>query len=120
MHGKVVALHVLLPVIFSLIGKPDIAIEFVVDTGFSGDLTLPASIVEELGLEFIESTTANLATDDEVELPVYGANVIWDGSIREVRVFALGKRPLLGTDLLNGRELVALFEENGFVSVTTL
>lgn len=68
MTGRVVALHILLSIPFRLADQPGISIEFVVDTGFTGDLTLPLDAVESLGLDYIESIPANLATDDEVDL----------------------------------------------------
>ncbi len=98
--GQVVALHILLPVQFRLPRLPDIAIEFVVDTGFTGELTLPIGAIEKLELDYIESISANLATDEEVELSVYAALILWEGVEREVRVLATGRRPLLGTALL--------------------
>ena len=39
---------------------------------------------------------------------------------REVRVFATGRRPLAGTALLNGYELVIQFTEGGLVTIDEL
>ena len=50
MTGTVVHLHALLPVTFRLPDQPDLTIEFVVDTGFTGELTLPAPAVAAMGL----------------------------------------------------------------------
>lgn len=41
MTGGVTGRHALLPVMFRLQGRPDLTIEFVVDTGFTYFLTLP-------------------------------------------------------------------------------
>jgi len=54
MTGIVRDLHVLLPVKFRLNGVPDLALEFVVDTGFTGLVTLPLDGVAVLGLRSIE------------------------------------------------------------------
>ncbi len=118
--GQVVALHILLPVQFRLRNPPDIAIEFVVDTGFTGELTLPLAAIEKLEFDYIESISANLATDEEVELPVYAANILWGGVEREVRVLATGRRPLLGTALLEGLDLYAQFREGGLAALNAL
>lgn len=67
--GRVVQLHALLPVTFRLSNQPDFAIEFVVDTGFTGFLTLPPAAVAALQLPLLETISAKMATDDEVELP---------------------------------------------------
>jgi clan AA aspartic protease len=118
--GSVQNLHGLVPVTFRLPNKPDLALEFVVDTGFVGYLTLPPAAVQALGLSYEHTTPANLADDSEVQLPVYAATILWDGVEREVRVLATGKRPLLGTALLDGYELVVQFTDNGLVTIDEL
>lgn len=120
MIGRVIVRHILIPIPLRLPGLPDISVEFVVDTGFTGDLTLPLAAVERLGLEFIESISANLATDSEVELPVYVVTIVWEGVERDVRVLATGKRPLLGTALLDHYELLAQFTDNGIATLKLL
>jgi predicted aspartyl protease len=42
-----------------------------------------------------------LADNSEVLLPIHEAIVLWDGEEREVLVIATGRRPLLGTALLD-------------------
>ncbi len=120
MTGYVSQLHALLPVTFRLPNQPDITIDLVVDTGFTGFLTLPPAAVAALQLPYLEDTPANLATDEEVELPVHVATIVWNGVEREVRVLATGRRPLLGTALLDGNELVAQFRDGGLVTVDDL
>ena len=120
MTGRVSLLHALLPVPFRLPGQPDLTIEFVVDTGFTGYLTLPPTAVTVLGLPYLEDIPATLATDDEVALPVHAATIVWNDVEREVRVLATGKRPLLGTALLDGQELLAQFTEGGSVTIEDL
>ena len=41
--GRIWQLHALLPITFRLANQPDFAVEFVVDTGFTGFLTLPSA-----------------------------------------------------------------------------
>ena len=118
--GHVVSLQALLPVTFRLTNRSDLAIEFVVDTGFTGDRALPPAAVEALQLTFIESVPANLATDEEVELPVYAATILWNGIEQEVRVLATGRRPLLGTALMEDRELFVQFQDGGLVTLDDL
>ena len=120
MTGRVSSLHALLPVTFQLDSGTQISIEFVIDTGFTGDLTLPLSAVQHLGLPFFESIYANLATDDEVYLPVHTATILWNGNAIEARVLGTGKRPLLGTGLLQGYQLLAQFAEAGLVTIDSL
>ena len=53
-------------------------------------------------------------------LPVHEAIVLWDGEEREVLVIATGRRPLLGTALLDEQELVIQFTEGGLVTIDEL
>lgn len=118
--GQVEHLHALLPITFRLPDYSNLTIEFVIDTGFTGYLTLPVAAVDALGLPYLGSIEANLATDNAVSLPLHEARVLWNGQEREVRVLATGRRPLLGTALLKDTELVARFQEGGSVTITEL
>ena len=120
MTGRVENLHALLPVIFRLQNQPDITLEFVVDTGFTDALTLPLEAVIALRLPFDYNLTVNLANDTDAVVPVHRATIFWQGSERTVRVFATGRRPLLGTALLEDCELTAQFRESGLVFVEPL
>jgi clan AA aspartic protease len=118
--GQVTNHQALLPVTFRLANRPDLTIEFVVDTGFVGFLTLPQAAVAALGLAYQFDTPANLADDSEVQMAVHGATIVWDGVERVVRVLATGKRPLLGMALLAGQELVVQCTDGGAVTVDPL
>jgi len=72
------------------------------------------------GLTFRHDTTANLADNSEVLLPLHEAIVLWDGEEREVLVIATGRRPLLGTALLDEQELIIQFTEGGLVTIEEL
>jgi clan AA aspartic protease len=117
MTGTVTDRHAVLPVTLRLPNHGDLSVDFVVDTGFTGFLTLPAKAVAALGLAFAENIPANLADDSEIQIRVYEATILWNGTAMEVRVLATGRRPLLGTALLQGQELVVQFVEDGLVSV---
>ena len=97
-----------------------VPIEFVIDTGFTGELCLPQEAVSLMGLTFRHDTSANLADNSEVLLALHEATVIWDGAEREVLVIATGRRPLLGTALLDDRELVIQFIDGGLVTIDEL
>jgi clan AA aspartic protease len=115
--GYVSALHVLVSIPFRRSGQPDVAIECVVDTGFTGLLCLPPKAVALLGLPFRYDLRARLADDSEVMLPVHDATILWIGAERDVRVLATDRRPLIGTALLDGYELFSQFRENGLVTI---
>jgi clan AA aspartic protease len=118
MTGIVLDLHALLPVTF-LLGESvtPITLEFVIDTGFTGYLTLPEEAIVSLQLPYLESIQANLADDSEISIPLYEATILWGDQERTARVLATGKRPLLGTALLQDYELVAQFVEGGLVTI---
>jgi clan AA aspartic protease len=112
--------HATIPVTFRLPNRPDFAIEFVIDTGFTDYLCLPPEAVAVLGLPFQYDLPANLADNSEVILPVHEATILWNQEEREVRVLATGRRPLLGTALLDEHELVVQFTEGGLVTIEEL
>lgn len=63
-------------------------IEVVIDTGYSVFLTLPLSLVEELGLPFRFRGRAFLANGSEETFDVYGVTTLWDGQPRYVEADA--------------------------------
>jgi clan AA aspartic protease len=112
--------HATVAVPFRLPNRPDVAIEFVIDTGFTDFLCLPLEVVSVLGLPFQYNLRANLADNSNVVLPVHAATILWNGEERDVRLLATGARPLLGTALLDGYELVVQFTEGGLVTIEEL
>ena len=105
---------------FRIPNRPDFPIEFVVDTGFTDRLCLPTQAVALLGLPFKYAMPVNLADNSEVILPVHEATILWNGEQREVRVLATGRRPLVGTSLLEDYELVVQFTDGGLVTIEQL
>ena len=120
MTGTVYNRQLLVSVTFRRAGQPDISIEFVVDTGFVGFLTLPLAAVLALGLSYGFDMPATLANGTEVEVPVYKATIVWKGVERSVRILAMGQRPLLGTALLDGSEMLSQFKNGGLLTIDDL
>jgi clan AA aspartic protease len=120
MTGNVANLHLLLMVPLQLPSQPDLALEFVIDTGFTGFLALPPAAVAALGLPLLHSIVADLADGSTIRLAVHEATILWNGAQHQVRVLATGQRPLLGTALLDGYELIAQFTDGGLVTVERL
>ena len=110
-HEAVVALRIQGPT-----GRSE-DIEAVVDTGYSGFLTLPVALVERLGLEFTHIGHAFLANGDEASFDVYDAAVLWDGQPRRIRADAIGGAPLMGMLLLDGHDLHVEIVEGGRVVI---
>jgi clan AA aspartic protease len=101
--GKVVALRgaVLSLVVFDANGREH-ALEAIVDTGFSGWLTLPAGVVATLGLPWRAQRSGVLADGTEVIYRSHEAKVIWDGRPVTIRVSAVGSEPMIGMRLMHG------------------
>jgi clan AA aspartic protease len=93
------------------------AIEFVVDTGFEGFLTLPPDLVAALDLPYIAKIQANLADNSRIATTAYAISIVWNGVERDVIVLAMGRRPLIGTALLEDYHLSIDFYEGGTVLV---
>ena len=53
----------------------------VIDTGYSGTLALPPSLVAELNLPYVFSGRATLADDTEVGFRVHRVTALWDLSL---------------------------------------
>ncbi len=115
--GRVENRQALIPITYRLPGQPDLVIEHVVDTGFTGQLTLPAPAVTKMGLPFAHSRGVKLANDSSEEVPFHRATIVWEGQESVVEVIATGTRPLFGTALMDRKELVIQFDNNGLMSL---
>lgn len=110
----------ILPITFRLPGQPNLTLEFVVDTGFTEFLTLPIAAVTALRLPYSYEHPAYLADGSTVKMDIHTATILWNGVERQVSVLATGRRPLLGTMLLDDQELRVRFRENDLVTVDKL
>ncbi len=57
-------------------------VEAVIDTGYTGMLTLPPSTIAELGLSWRSSGRAILANGTEDIFSTYDITLVWDGALR--------------------------------------
>ena len=80
-------------------------IESILDTGFTGSLTLPPSLIESLGLVWRSRSSAILANGNIEEFDLYVAAVIWDAHERQILIQAIENAPLLGMAMLVGYDL---------------
>src|SRR5205807_5760551 len=62
--------------------------EVVVDTGFTGYLTLPPARIAALQLRFQQRQTYTLGDGTDVAFDVYLATVRWEGQKRDIAVLA--------------------------------
>lgn len=105
----------------TLPGRDGVAhIEFVVDTGFDGELALPTALINTLDAAYIGNRPLLLA-DGSVRLrPFYQITLEWDEEERPVDVIALDGNPLLGVELLEGNLFQAEMADGGEVLVEPL
>ena len=92
----------------------------VVDTGFSGFLTIPEDVAADLSLLFNGMARVVLADDSEVYMRMYTATVLWDGVPRTIVAHASPGVPLIGVGMLVDHSLHINFEPAGDVLVGPL
>ena len=82
------------------------AVDVWIDTGFTGELVLPATMIDMLGLQPSGSVDAILADGSQVGLNTYTCVIEWFGNSKTLEVIANdGECPLLGVGLLLGLQL---------------
>lgn len=102
-------------------GAPSETIDFAVDTGFSGELTLPRADIDRLNLLRDEDGVPYILADGTVRvLPRYIGQVEWHGQLRDVNVIDTGSEALLGMQLLAGSILNVEATPGGAVTITEL
>jgi clan AA aspartic protease len=94
--------------------------EAIIDTGFTGGLTLPHAWIEELGLPQTGVEDLILADGRATDTPLYDGHVIIGETAYEVSVAEAPTTPLLGTDLLWGFSLHVEFQAGGAVEIAPL
>ena len=95
-------------------------VDAVVDTGFTGFLTLPPALVTELGLPFETTGHATLADGSEVSFDTYRVAVLWEGQSRYVLADAADTTPLVGMLLLDMHDLSIRVREGGWVLIEAI
>ena len=95
-------------------------IEVVLDTGFNGQLSLPAATIRRLELPEESSRLAVTATGDRVSLTSYTVTILWDGQPRIVEVVEADSEPLLGMELLLDSRVTLDVRDGGPVTIEAL
>ncbi len=76
------------------------SVEAIIDTGFTGALSLPESAAHELGLRSARAERVTLADGRSIRANVHAARILWHGQPLDARVQTLGSHPIVGTALL--------------------
>ena len=94
--------------------------DVVLDTGFTGLLTLPTALIASLQLPWVMVSRVQFA-DGRVEwIDKYRMTVIWDGVYRSIEVQAIEGDPLIGMELLIGFDLRARVAIGGIVEIEAI
>src|SRR5262245_21930568 len=71
-------------------------IDAIIDTGFSGFLSIPSAQIASLGLPWITRDQVLLGDGTIQWFDIYFSSIIWDTQSRSVRVYAINTNPLVG------------------------
>ena len=92
-------------------------VETIIDTGFTDYLTLPASIINELGLPIDSVTRVTLADNLSSVVNVYLAEINWATKTRTIQVLEMTGDPLVGMALLHRHHLHVHIIDGGQVLI---
>lgn len=95
----------------------ELAVDAVVDSGFTASLSLPVSIVTALGLVRQSRGSSILADGSVKQFDIYAASVKWNGRWRWVLAYATGNEVLMGMRLLTGHVLQIEVVPGGTVQI---
>ena len=96
------------------------SINAVIDTGFTGFLSLPIAIITELDLSWNYRDRGTLGDGSETLFDIYDAMVIWNGQYREIEVNRAETDPLIGMSLFRSYRLQIDTIPGSLVTISTL
>lgn len=86
-------------------------LDFLIDTGFTGEIQLPISVAVPLGLKLIGVAPFELADGTSRPKMLFEGDVSWGTTTRAVTaIVSPSSTPLLGSGMLTGYKLVADFQ----------
>lgn len=97
-----------------------LAVEFIIDTGFDGELALPAALATQLEILSASNRPVRLADGTLRHRPYYELLLDWEEEPRRTEVLVIEGNPLLGVELLSGSLLQIEVVDGGEVSIEPL
>lgn len=97
-----------------------VPVESVIDTGFTGFMTLPDELIGTLRLARTRSRTMRLADGRSRRLAAYFATVMWHGNPTMITAITMPGTPLIGMSLLWNSDVAIAARESGRVSVSEI
>lgn len=110
----------IVPLVISNKSRQTRLIDAVIDTGYTGFLSLPREIIVALNLPWTGIDRGTLGDGSETIFEVYGATVIWDGQYKNIPVNEAETDPLVGMSLLYGYDLRIQAVQGGIVTIEAL
>ncbi len=95
-------------------------LDAIIDTGFTGFLTLPLPQIAKLGFPYQGLIDAQLGNGSAAEFDMFAGAVVWGGQLRHGIVLAVDGSPLLGMALLSGSRVCLDVIDNGSVTIEPL
>ena len=96
-------------------------VAFIIDTGFTDEISLPQSVISRLGLPLSGYADEFILADGTTgRYSIYAAHILWHGQLREVEVVNLEGDPLVGMELLLGSNLNVDAIPGGMVTIAEL
>ena len=89
----------------------------VVDTGYTGALTLPEPIAHGLGLRSTQRRYVTLASGQTEQVGACVARLLWNGQPIDVLTHMMGDKPMIGTTLLANCRLTVDWWDGGEVII---
>lgn len=113
-------LNLFIPVVVRGFNGQELALNALLDTGFSDFLSLTDDQIQTLGLLPSGVAESELADGSIVPVTLYTAVVVWEGIERLIEVVGGDSDPLLGVKLLEGYLMTVEFTENGNLQLSRL
>ena len=95
-------------------------VDAVIDTGFTGFLTLPLSVLVSLNLRAYRREEGTLGDGSTCIFDVYRGLVIWDGELQRIDINESETTLLVGMSLLYGYRMQLDAVEGGKVTIQSL
>jgi predicted aspartyl protease len=119
--GRVVAgRYATIPLVVQGTQGQEETLEAIIDTGFTGFLTLPLPQIAKLGFPYQGLVDAQLGNGSAAEFDMFAGAVVWEGQRRDGIVLVVDGTPLVGMALLLGSRVCLDVTYGGAVSIERL
>ena len=95
-------------------------VDALLDSGFTGAVSLPSVVVDDLGLEWSGEQSVTLGDGSDVSVDIYEGMVGFAGKWYRCAILATGDVPTVGMHLLRGARISFQAEPGGDISLERL